>query len=341
MEVDNKDDTADMEVDNKDDTADMEVDHGALAVVIKSQEDGSVKLTNPCRCTYAVTGPNPSYQAIFICRACNETHGKEDTFLCVCEACANHCHESLNHDEIDYLGMGKAYCDCAQLGSGGCKILDASQKEIEEWKYPVAFGGDSTALSTLSGNSNDAGITPPQYIMDAYSITGLSNNNIHMDDDTMDQNPACQHLVEQASGLIQHSKETFWLPATSSTVKREDWCDLEQMAWNIFRQHTTNYDLPIQETGGAEWWVQVKQQKQDGDDSEVILAEAVDLHYDKDETLAEKYGLGSFPTLSTVTYLTDHFHIITTSDNATLSHHPLNNPTVVFPRTYEKTITTM
>ena len=30
----------------------------------------------------------------------------------------------------------------------------------------------------------------------------------------------------------------------------------------------------------------------------------IDLHYDKDEALAESFGLGSFPTLSTVTYLT-------------------------------------
>ena len=45
----------------------------------------------------------------------------------------------------------------------------------------------------------------------------------------------------------------------------------------------------------------------------------VDLHYDKDELLAEKFALGSFPTLSTVTYLTGE------NDN---------QPTVVFPHTY-------
>ena len=45
----------------------------------------------------------------------------------------------------------------------------------------------------------------------------------------------------------------------------------------------------------------------------------VDLHYDKDESLAERFGLGSFPELSTVTYLTDG------DDNAS---------TIIFPRTY-------
>jgi len=63
--------------------------------------------------------------------------------------------------------------------------------------------------------------------------------------------------------------------------------------------------------GGAEWWVQVKPAG--------TSRAPVDLHYDKDEVLAETFGLGSFPTLSTVTYLTEG------RDNA---------PTIIFPHTY-------
>lgn len=93
------------------------------------------------------------------------------------------------------------------------------------------------------------------------------------------------------------------------------------MAWRIFEQHKALYNLDIQQGGGAEWWIQVKTNLSSANQKEVSGSEAVDLHYDKDEELAEKYGLGSFPTISTVTYLTRGFS---------------SSPTVVLERTYEQ-----
>ena len=93
--------------------------------------------------------------------------------------------------------------------------------------------------------------------------------------------------------------------------------------------------------GGAEWWVQVKSvsalppREEHGAENCNLSqpppqsnngAEAVDLHYDKDEALAESFGLGVFPTLSTVTYLTS-----TTTNSAA--------PTVIFSQRYDESAT--
>jgi hypothetical protein len=50
--------------------------------------------------------------------------------------------------------------------------------------------------------------------------------------------------------------------------------------------------------GGMEWWVQVKDATSDS------KQRAIDLSYDKDEALAKPFGVGSFPVILTVTYLT-------------------------------------
>ena len=158
-------------------------------------------------------------------------------------------------------------------------------------------------------------------------------------------------LQWQALELIRHSRETFWLGADVLQVDDDDYdgkqiqhlCGLEQLACIIFRQHWQQYNLSRHCSGngssstarlGAEWWVQVKSVSSPGDDEnkdeERIIpvagggaAEAVDLHYDKDEALAEAFGLGAFPTLSTVTYLT----VPTTTAAA---------PTVVFSHRYDE-----
>ena len=267
-------------------------------------------MTNPCRCTFAVTGAQKTYQAIFICRTCCD--GGE--LLCICEACANHCHEL--HDELEYIGMGQAYCDCSCLGDrNGCKLLEASEQEIMEWKFPKGSVSQGSSLPQYQERNNQRG---RQYIMDAFNVADFRSDT-----------KLCRNLVEQASELVTHSKETFWLDQRQheqQAHKEHSWCDLEKMAWRIFEQNKRHYNLDIQGVGGAEWWLQVKKTDQESVESHPQQqslgsagAEAVDLHYDKDESLAEKFGLGSFPTLSTVTYLTEG-----------------SNPTVLFSRTYEQ-----
>jgi hypothetical protein len=142
-----------------------------------------------------------------------------------------------------------------------------------------------------------------------------------------------------------------------------DWCDLEILAREIYKRHVNTYNLHTSTSSGgekksfsgknsgctatedaaksgAEWWVQVKPAGSN--------KTPVDLHYDKDEALAEAFCLGSFPTLSTVTYLTGDGtggH----DENKNASGAPKDDekssiicklggmdaaPTVVFPHTY-------
>jgi len=108
----------------------------------------------------------------------------------------------------------------------------------------------------------------------------------------------CQSLVEQTQELVAHSKDTHWVDLHCSTLEQSEWCDLEKLAHWICISHLQSSPPEIQQSmAGAEWWVQIKRQNEQGD-------QGIELHYDKDETLAELWDLGSFPTLSTVTYLT-------------------------------------
>ena len=100
-------------------------------------------------CTFAVTGNQPSFQAIFVCNDCFQeqekgtTNGDEDDEdptmsqssskrtemapLCICQGCADSiCHE--DHD-VEYIGMGPATCDCNHLAC--CKIYHKSIDEAE------------------------------------------------------------------------------------------------------------------------------------------------------------------------------------------------------------------
>jgi hypothetical protein len=142
------------------------------------------------------------------------------------------------------------------------------------------------------------------YVMDAYSIPLLSQ-----------ENGLYSVLCKQAHELIKHSRETFWVDA--GLVDQANLSALERMAWAIYTRHLQYYKLDdgagsdtvtSNSHCGAEWWVQVKPvsypKALDDDSANVDGREAIDLHYDKDEVLAESFGLGLFPTLATVTYLT-------------------------------------
>jgi hypothetical protein len=66
------------------------------------------------------------------------------------------------------------------------------------------------------------------------------------------------------------------------------------------------------EASGLEWWVQSKSNEETSDNNNNNnnnnnnqTSNGVDLHYDKDEELAANFGIGVFPQISTVTYLTD------------------------------------
>lgn len=146
---------------------------------------------------------------------------------------------------------------------------------------------------------NVAGLNIPKKVEEvcepeAYQIPTLADQDV------------CSRLIQQAIALAEFPRDTFWI---SGDHNGQDLCELEQLALAIFQKHAAM--RCVENLSGAEWWVQIKDLASEN--------AAVDLHYDKDENLAEKFGLGSFPLLSTVTYLTENAY-----------------PTLVFPHCHDE-----
>jgi len=338
-------------------------------------------------CTLAVTGTDPTFQAIFLCNECfldsSPGDGNQDATavtttatttrtssaeaseqqqqqqqqqkspLCVCQACAEVCHDDGYHD-VEYVGMGPSYCDCNRLGN--CKLYQKSLREAERLGMIIPTAVSSSSKDVVVSSSPPSSTT---YIRDSFDIPILQQKG-----DNEDTNTLANLLVEQARELIRHTKETHWVDETviGSTNNDNDvapspnmLCLLESLAWSIFQSHRERYKNMIVGSddvgdgdgsssshdgkGGAEWWVQVKNisttsDNNDDDDEDdkhdddrnkdatfpPLSSSSIDLHYDKDEALAESFGIGSFPTLSTVTYLT--------APSASAA------PTIVFDHTY-------
>jgi hypothetical protein len=69
-------------------------------------------------CSYALTGPNLAYQAIYICNTCNQSQGDDGADnKCCCESCAKICHDG--HD-VEFLAFGRGFCDCGELQCNLC-----------------------------------------------------------------------------------------------------------------------------------------------------------------------------------------------------------------------------
>ncbi|KAL7504130.1 hypothetical protein ACHAXN_001831 [Cyclotella atomus] len=204
---------------------------------------------------------------------------------------------------------------------------DASYSEpSSEWTTPQCI----ECNSTMKG-----------YTIGSFTISSLSSNQ------GFEQ---CQNLIRQAETLVQESRDTFWVPIGDNGEAMdngEQLSDLELLAKDIYLRHIKAYNLNTQNPGnnlnqkslnvkrsdneasisGAEWWVQVKPAGS--------TKTPVDLHYDKDEALAESFCIGSFPTLSTVTYLTGESANNTQYKDDGESKGGMDTvPTVVFPHTY-------
>eukprot|EP00815_Leptocylindrus_aporus_P011538 CAMPEP_0116067672 /NCGR_PEP_ID=MMETSP0322-20121206/11188_1 /TAXON_ID=163516 /ORGANISM="Leptocylindrus danicus var. apora, Strain B651" /LENGTH=337 /DNA_ID=CAMNT_0003554603 /DNA_START=546 /DNA_END=1562 /DNA_ORIENTATION=+ len=136
----------------------------------------------------------------------------------------------------------------------------------------------------------------------------------------------CDEILRQSKLLASmdmngNENRTMWVsipftdgPKSIDNLNDLKYSELEKLAISIFRRHVEYFDLKTNHRSGAEWWVQVKPTSER--DEEVG---SIGLHYDKDESMASTFGLGLFPTLSTVTYL---------------SHNKSANPTIILPRTY-------
>lgn len=308
-------------------------------------------------CTFAVTGTDPTFQAIFLCNDCfvDSSHGAvhadgktgmenseaptQQSPLCVCQACAEVCHDD-SYDDVEYIGMGPSYCDCSRLGN--CKLHKKSMMEAE--RLGIVVPNDQEKRKVISSAES----SPEDFIREAFDISMLQQ----LDNDETDVGHT-DLLVEQARELTRHTKETHWIDENivgtnnegeDDASSQKKLCLLESLAWSIYQSHRERFKDTLfcddgnedsLSRGGAEWWVQVKNistsaSPVDGATVEEkdavagnlrsLASSSIDLHYDKDEALAESFGIGSFPALSTVTYLT--------GDSKTAA------PTVVFDHTY-------
>jgi hypothetical protein len=228
-------------------------------------------------CTYFVSGPHLVHQGIYKCITCESL--ETSTNSCCCAGCAEFCHK--DHD-VEFLANGLAYCDC---GSGFCVLYQNTQSKYR---------------SMLEFEQQYLYAERPLSVCDrAFEVFSLFHSDI----------PAfCQGMTDHCSSVISHSKDTFWV-GSDWNYKNSDTtpgarCELEELALFIYRSHVKRIEerLPVPlfinpKLSGAEWWIQIK--NLDEPDS------AIDLHYDKDEEIAETFGVGVFPYLSTVTYLSD------------------------------------
>ncbi len=297
------------------------------------------------------TAPLPSC----ICQSCAEVcHADHDVYfvgmgLCTCDCPKLVLAENNNREEQHHC------CGCV-LEHGSIEEakklgFDSTIKtgELKQLNHPLPLKVPpnsmllSAAASMMPPENGHGGMSDDScgdilcfecdssmtgYSFGAYTLPALTTNAT-----------LCHSLIRQAEVLVGESKETFWMPALDEMdcsegeqqqqQPKKDWCDLEILAREIYQHHVKTYCLDdggaAAPSGGAEWWVQYK---------EIGSEKApVDLHYDKDEFLAEKFGLGSFPTLSTVTYLTGRDDVDDDSnDNENTTD---NEPTCIFSHTYD------
>jgi hypothetical protein len=270
-------------------------------------------------CSFAITKNEPWWQAIFVCLDCQvgESQGMENH--CICEACANSCH--ANHD-VEYIGMGPSTCDCRV--NFACCLIESSSKRAEELLLGVQDTTSTSDLDVTTDNNNQLEInvqpliSPREIIMDERTnfIEAKTYRILDLIECNQPDNQCGLHsqLTNGAIELVQFCRhDTFWIPRSHNG---EGLCILEKLALSTMMQHESTHNL--EDVSGAEWWVQVKETQQ-SECLEFDRKASIDLHYDKDESLAEEFGLGSFPTLSTVTYLSD-----------------LSYPTLIFSRIYEE-----
>jgi len=261
--------------------------------------------------------------------------------LCICQNCAEECHEALGH-EVEFYGQGPSYCDCSSFhedrGVEGCScVLHAKSREAAR-KLGIIQNNANANTNAKKGDGDDQlGVN---YALEKktarendfpFEYSVLTIPSLLPNESSGGGSHPCDGLIDQALEFIQHSRDTHWIPHNASTYSNlDDMCHLEQLAYSIFQRHVNAYGLndKLGIDGGAEWWVQVKKVAAANGQE---INEAIDLHYDKDEELAAAFDLGSFPTLSTVTYLTSSI----LEDGSDGAEKICAAPTVVFPHTYE------
>ena len=226
------------------------------------------------------------------------------------------CHQS--HD-VRFLAYGRAYCDC---GHDGCNNVSNSSIEVARSFLPISNDvRHSKDLHSSSSNLN------PGYVLTCTEEEDLKVEKFNVGKVEVPN----ELLVNQCKKLVSNSKDTFWLSASDMNNPT---CALEKLAGAVFKHYTKGATFDASRSG-AEWWAQVKDiSHEESDDN---CNRAIDLHYDKDEKVAEMFELGLFPQISTVTYLnTSQLSQPTIVLNKSMSSaldDPINEMYVSYPET--------
>jgi len=301
-------------------------------------------------CTYCLSGDTLIHQEIFTCQTCSST-GEVGEVKCFCAGCAATCH--AEHD-TQPIAFGQAYCDC---GAAGCQLQQQTHARITsgaEDEEAVARalryrGEERTALDIAEDRM-------PFSVHEVVPMAvSASPSNVF------------EKLRAECISVLKRSKDTFWVGGdwqysqhdddsktdnehSAAGERKQSLCQLEDFALMIFHYHTQTLASKGVEVdpscSGAEWWIQVKN-AYEGPTSEDAMPgktnqdstgrmkekesdgdQTICLHYDKDEDAAEKWGVGLFPPLSTVTYLSEA--------SAPSASHPTTvrpQPTLIFNAT--------
>lgn len=300
-------------------------------------------------CSFCITGTTPRYQGIYRCITCikarrKQSLGTKDTASCICIGCSKICHRG---HKVELVGYSNGFCDC---GATGCNLrVDTSSK------YSVPCTSTKSNFCLI----ND------RLPFSAHQIGGMASRSVgdsNSSDSSLDLNAVFSGLREECMSIVCESKETFWVGAdwklsnedgsSSSGISNSKCrCQLEDLALMVFRYHTEHAQLtfsssssstvpmPSQTVAGAEWWIQIKNLEtgqvknssvgSSSSASAVTLANkdpTIELHYDKDEGVAEDWGVGVYPNLSTVTYL---------SASTPSTKYLPQQPTIVYSNTTE------
>ena len=281
----------------------------------------------------------------------DENHPDSGALWVVCHACAMYCHGYNDKDDQDepaddnpsnnknkslavqYLGTARAYCDCCTLTSPSCQLVEPSRLYVQSlWPCTTEAPQIQPDGDDNHKDEMDHSLFAPHqrraYQIPQFLLASSTEND--------PQTPSSLSLLlrQQAMELVQHSKETFWIPfhqtTTQNDILRDDttMCALERVACQIGQQHMDS--SCALDGGGVEWWVQVKDLS-----TTTTTTPSIDLHFDKDEVVAESFGVGLFPTWSTVTYLTglNHHHPVDDDKNNDTSMSS-SMPTLVVPHCY-------
>lgn len=273
-------------------------------------------------CTFCVTGTNPMYQGIYQCITCNKATNKSKSSVknkskkasknasnqCVCLGCSKQCHRG---HKLEFIAYGKAYCDC---GCNGCQLLSETRIKcgVNASNSSVK---DTQSSYKLKSNRYPFGVHQIRPNMDKLELGGEDDYLFDM-------------LRKECMAIVTQSKETFWIGSdwkfSHDQCGPEDKrcrCLLEDLALMIFKYHTEKVeggeldegtagigDVSYGNNTGLEWWIQIKDLNESSSDvvDEAIgsiTGPTIELHYDKDEVMADVWGIGKFPTLGTVTYL--------------------------------------